>query len=328
MREAVFLKQNQEKWQQLEAQLSDHASSADELAELYIKVTDDLAYARTFYPESKSYSYLNGLAVKIHSKVYRNKKEKVSRMISFWLTELPEVMYRHRTKMLFSFIVFVVAAAIGAFSAANDKEFVRLIMGDYYVDMTINNIKEGKPMDVYGHTDETNMFFYIAFNNIRVSFWQFITGITACVYTFINEMQNAIMLGSFQYFFYEYNVLKTSLLTIWIHGTLEISAIIIACGAGFVFGSGLLFPGTYRRKDSILMGAKDGVKIIIGLIPVFLVAAFFESYVTRHYQFLGYWSLLFILPSLIFVIWYFIIYPFRLNHGINTNKVPGIPAIS
>jgi uncharacterized membrane protein SpoIIM required for sporulation len=318
MREAVFLNQNQEKWQQLEEQLSNPGASADELAELYIKVTDDLAYARTFYPESKSYLYLNSLAVKIHSKVYRNKKEKVSRMITFWLTELPEVMYRHRKKMLFSFIVFVLATAIGVISAANDNQFVRLIMGDAYVDMTINNIKEGKPMDVFGHAGQTDMFFSIAFNNIRVSFWQFVTGITACVYTFINEMQNAIMLGAFQYFFYKYNVLETSLLTIWIHGTLEISAIIIACGAGFVFGSGLLFPGTYRRKDSILLGAKDGVKIVIGLVPVFLVAAFFESYVTRHYQFLGYGSLLFILPSLAFVILYFIIYPYKLYHGDNT----------
>ncbi len=322
MREAVFLKQNQEKWQELEAQLGSHGSSADELAELYIKVTDDLAYARTFYPESKSYEYLNGLAVKIHSKVYRNKKEKVSRMITFWLTELPQVMYRHRKKMLFSFIVFIIATAIGALSAANDNQFVRLIMGDDYVDMTINNIKEGKPMDVYGHSGGTDMFFYIAFNNIRVSFWQFIMGITACIYTLIIEMENAIMLGSFQYFFYKYNMLQTSALAIWIHGTLEISAIIIACGAGFVFGSGLLFPGTYKRKDSITMGAKDGVKIIIGLIPVFLVAAFFESFVTRHYKFLGTWSLLFIVPSLAFVIWYFIIYPYRLNHD-NTTQVPG-----
>ena len=55
-----------------------------------------------------------------------------------------------------------------------------------------------------------------------------------------------------------------------------------------------------------------------GLLPVFLIAAFFESFVTRHYQFLGNWSLVFILSSLAFVTWYFIIYPYRLNHGNNT----------
>lgn len=317
MREAVFLKQNQEKWEELEKQLNNPAASGDELAELYVKVTDDLAYARTFYPESKSLSYLNGLAVKIHSKVYRNKKEKVSRMVTFWQSELPIVLYRHRKKMLFSFIVFILATGIGVISAANDDQFVRLILGDGYVDMTINNIKQGKPLDVYGNSREGDMFFYIAFNNIRVSFYQYIGGLTAAALTLWNEMSNAIMLGAFQYFFYKYNLFRTSILTIWIHGTLEIAAIIIACGAGFVFGSGLLFPGTYRRVDSFLAGAKDGVKIIIGLVPIFIVAAFFESFVTRHYQFLGIWSLLFILPSLGFVIWYFVINPYKFKHVIN-----------
>jgi len=315
MREAVFLKQNQQKWQLLEEQLNNHNASADELAELYIKVTDDLAYAKTFYPESKSFEYLNGLAVKIHSKVYRNKKEKVSRIIIFWKRELPQLMYRHRFKMLFSFSVFIIAVGIGILSAANDNQFVRLILGDNYVDMTIQNIKDGKPMDVYGKNGKGDMFFYIAFNNIRVSFFQFITGITACIYTLFNEIYNAIMLGSFQYFFFQYHLLQISMLTIWIHGTLEISAIIIACGAGFVLGSGILFPGTYKRRETLLMSARDGAKIIIGLLPVFLTAAFFESFVTRHYQALGYFSLLFILPSLAFIVWYFIIYPYKLNHG-------------
>ncbi len=43
--------------------------------------------------------------------------------------------------------------------------------------------------------------------------------------------QNGVMLGAFQYFFYERGLLLPSVLTIWIHGTLEISAIVIAGSA-------------------------------------------------------------------------------------------------
>ena len=315
MRETVFLQQNKEKWQQLEEQMNNPQASADELADLYIQVTDDLAYARTFFPETKSLQYLNSLAVKIHSKVYRNRKERSNRMITFWTHEIPEVMYRHRYKMLFSLVVFLLATAIGVLSAAKDERFVRLILGDDYVEMTLDNIKQGRPMDVYGRSEQTDMFFYIAFNNIRVSFYQFMTGVSACVMTLVNEMQNAIMLGAFQYFFYERNLLQTSMLAIWIHGTLEISAIIIACGAGFILGSGFLFPGTYKRTTSMVRGAKDGIKIIVVLVPVFIVAAFFESYVTRYYQSLGWYSLIFILPSLAGIVWYFVYYPFKLYHG-------------
>ena len=69
---------------------------------------------------------------------------------------------------------------------------------------------------------------------------------------------------------------------IWIHGTLEISAIVLAGAAGLVLGNSFLFPKTYTRMASILKGAKDGLKIVLGLIPIFIVAAFFESFVTRH----------------------------------------------
>ncbi|ULT28587.1 hypothetical protein KUH03_19970 [Sphingobacterium sp. E70] len=40
----------------------------DELASNYIELTNDLAYAQTFYPDSKVRSYLNELAVTAHQK--------------------------------------------------------------------------------------------------------------------------------------------------------------------------------------------------------------------------------------------------------------------
>ena len=68
------------------------------------------------------------------------------------------------------------------------------------------------------------------------------------------------MLGAFQYFFYQQHVLAASVLTIWIHGTLEISAIVLAGGAGFVMARGLLFPGTYSRAESFRHAAREGVQ--------------------------------------------------------------------
>ena len=104
-----------------------------------------------------------------------------------------------------------------------------------------------------------------------------------------------------------------SVLVIWIHGTLEISAIVIAGCAGLTLGNSILFPGTYSRGVSFVKGAKQGVKIIIGLVPVFITAAFFEGFVTRYTQMPMWLSLTIILTSLAFVVWYFIIYPIQLN---------------
>ena len=63
-------------------------------------------------------------------------------------------------------------------------------------------------------------------------------------------LQNCIMLGSFQYFFFEQNVFWQSVRGIWIHGSMEIFAIIIEAACGFILGASILFPKTYSRINS------------------------------------------------------------------------------
>ena len=100
-----------------------------------------------------------------------------------------------------------------------------------------------------------------------------------------------------------------SILVIWIHGTLEISSFVIAGAAGLVLGNSFLFPKTYKRMVSLKRGAKDGMKMTIGLVPIFLIAAFFESFVTRHTEMPVWLSISILVLSLLFIIWYVIIYP-------------------
>ncbi|GAB3818017.1 hypothetical protein GCM10028895_14750 [Pontibacter rugosus] len=121
------------------------------------------------------------------------------------------------------------------------------------------------------------------------------------------------MLGAFQYFFYKQGLLLTSVLTIWIHGTLEISAIVIAGCAGLVMGNSLLFPKTHTRLHAFRQGARQGLKIVIGLVPIFITAGFLEGFVTRHTQMPLALSLFIILLSAAFILYYFILYP-RLLH--------------
>ncbi|HPJ53951.1 MAG TPA: stage II sporulation protein M, partial [Flavobacteriales bacterium] len=186
----------------------------------------------------------------------------------------------------------------------------RLILGDDYVNMTLQNIREGKPMAVYGSSGEGLMFLGITVNNVRVALLAFAAGIAAGFGTVYVLLFNGIMVGAFQYFFHEQGVLRESLLTIWVHGTLEISAIVIAGAAGLALGRGMLFPGTYTRMESFRRGAMLGLKVVIGLVPVFVVAGFLESFVTRHALSVpSFVSASIIVLSLAFLIGYFILLP-------------------
>jgi len=310
VREGQFIQQNIEKWKTYQYEPT---TDPDEMANRFTELVNDLGYAKTFYPQSKVTQYLNKLASEIYLGIYKNKKEESSRIIRFWKTELPIVIEKYHRELLYSFLIFVFFALVAAFSAANDQSFVRGVLGNDYIEMTEQNIAKGDPFGVYKGGDSASMFLWIAVNNISVSFLIFILGILAGLGTVWMLFNNGVMLGAFQYYFFSKGLGWQSVLVIWIHGTLEISSIIIAGAAGIVLAKSLVFPGTYKRLYSLKLGAKDGVKMMIGLVPVFIMAAFLEGFVTR-YSHMPVWLSLFILISSIgFIIWYFIIYPVRLG---------------
>jgi uncharacterized membrane protein SpoIIM required for sporulation len=313
LREVTFLKKNAEKWKEVEAFLSSSAGvNPDKLADLFIELTDDLSYSRTFYPASKTTQYLNSLTARIHQSIYKSKKERKERFLRFWKYEAPLLFHKHRLKIVIAFSIFLISMLMGIVSSAGDSGFVRLIMGDSYVNMTLENIDKGDPMAVYKQMNGVDMFLGITFNNIRVSFIAFMFGLLVSFGTGWVLMSNGIMLGAFQYFFHIHDLLFESILVIWIHGTLEISAIIISGAAGLVLGNGILFPGTYSRRQSFMIASKEGLKMIVSLIPIFITAGFLESFVTRHTGMPVFVSLTIIIGSATFVIWYFLIYPARI----------------
>lgn len=178
MKEVTFIRRNIEKWKGTEKVVEQAANlSPDQLADAYTELTADLAFAQTHFPTSRITIYLNNLASALHNEIYRSKREKWTRIITFWTREVPQTMHDARRELLISFIIFAVSALIGAVSAANDQEFVRLIMGNQYVDMTLDNIARGEPMAVYNGSPEAPMFLGITINNIKVSFLCFAAGI-------------------------------------------------------------------------------------------------------------------------------------------------------
>ena len=229
------------------------------------------------------------------------------------------MFYQHHRELLVAFLVFTLFTIVGAFSAANEGDFVRSFLGDGYVNMTLNNIEKGDPMAVYKQQGEFNMFLGITINNIKVAFMAFAYGIMFGVGTLYIMMQNGIMLGSFQYFFYDQGLLWESARTIWIHGTIEISVIVIAGCAGLVMGNGLLFTGTLPRLESFKRGVINGLKILISTIPFFIIAGFLEGFVTRHTEMPDWLAILIISSSLGLIIFYYVYYPIKLNR-INLEK--------
>ena len=209
MKEVTFIRRNIDKWKETERVVEQAKTlSPDKLADVYVEITADLAFSQTHFPNSRITIYLNNLAFALHHEIYRNKREKWGRVFTFWTDEVPQTMYDARRELLISFVVFTISIFIGVLSTANDPNFVRLILGNSYVDMSLENIANGEPMAVYNGSSEVPMFLGITLNNIMVSFYCFAMGILTSFGTGYILFSNGVMVGAFQTFFYQHGLLS------------------------------------------------------------------------------------------------------------------------
>lgn len=310
MKETQFIRQNKDKWTEFEQIIHDSHKEPEKLHDVFIQVTDDLSYARTFYPSRSVRAYLNGLAQAIFTDLYKQKKSPLSKIRYFFTDELPQVIYQSRWSFFWALAFFVLSFAIGYFSSIKDPEFVRTILGDSYVNMTAENIKSGDPMKVYKESGRFDMTFGIMVNNMWVTLMYFILGIFAGIGSVAFMMYNGIMLGAFLQYFAQNNLLKEANLTVWMHGTLEISAIVIGTAAGITMGRGLLFPGTYSRLQAFQMSARKAIKIMVGVMVMLFFAALIEGNLTRHTELGDTFRGIFIALNLGIILFYFGWYPF------------------
>jgi len=278
-----------------------------------VQLVDDLSYAKTFYPGSRVTRYINALASKIYLGIYQNRKEESNLLLRFWKYQVPLAVYKHRRVMLFCFFVFFLFYTVGYFTAREEPGFIRQVFGNSYVDETEKNIAEGNPFGIYQGGNPLYMWIGIMINNIIVSFTYFGKGLLLGIFPLIELGKESMRVGVFHYLFAAKGYGIGFVLAVMIHGLLELSAIVLSCGAGVVMGISWLFPGTNSRLSAFKEGVKDAVKIVVGLVPVLMLAAFFEGFVTRYYKMPLWLNLLLLLSSAAFVLFYFLVYPVQLK---------------
>ena len=313
MREVAFIKQNKDKWLEVEAVLNERKPiSPDQMADYYVQLLGDLSFAQTYYPRSNTTIYLNFLVTQIYQKIYKTKRIDKNRLKFFFMDYVPMLAYKYRRLIYFSFILFFFFALVGGLSAHYEPRYIRAVMGNNYVNHTLENIERGDPMGVYNQSSNWSSGITITINNIEVAALSFLFGITAGVLTFYFALKNGIMLGAFQYFCYQQGVLEASLRAVWLHGAMEIFSIIIAIASGLVLTGGMLFPKTYSRMLSFKIAFKEGLSLLLSTFPFFIAAGFIEGFITRYYYDMPLWL------DLMIILGNFLVYPVLRNQKSNT----------
>jgi len=323
MREIAFIKQNKEKWQNFEQIIVNKIDKdPDILADIYLKLTNDLSFAQTYYPKSKITKYLNNLTALLFLRIYKKKRNDSKDILTFFKTDIPLLAFRYRKYIYFTFSLYILFMAIGAISAIYNDEFLHYILGSEYVNMTIRNIEEGNPVAVYKSGSEVFSSFAITTNNLIVGAKMYLYGFFLGIGTLYVLFYNSIMVGAFQTFFYKYDVFLESVRGIWLHGSMEIFAMVIEASAGFVMAGSILFPETYSRLESLKKGLVNSFKIYLSTLPFTILAGLIEGFVTRWAKempdILNY---LIIAVTFGFISFYYLIYPYLVAKSCQINKI-------
>jgi len=311
MKEREFIEQNKQNWTDFEKKIKEGDWEPESISRHYTRTIDDLSFARSHYPNRLVRYYLNGVIQVLSLKIYRSQSHFRKGMRKFWGRDLPLVMHEARYEFLLSFLILAISVGIGVVSSMSDDSFASFILGEAYVEQTLENIDSGDPMAIYKSSGQTEMFFGITYNNIMVSAYTYALSLFFGAGTLMVIIYNGVMLGVFQYFFYERGLFFESFLTIWQHGVVEISCIVLAGTAGLVLARGLLFPGTFSRLDAFRYAGRKSLIIMLGLMPLLVYSGAIEAAVTRYTEMHWAIRLSTILLSLGFVLGYFVFFARR-----------------
>lgn len=315
MQETDFIEQNKKKWAEMENMLKSTSKDPDRLTSHFIETTDDLSYSRTYYPNRSVRVYLNGIAQQTFQTIYKNKSKGRGRFVRFWLEEVPDAMWYARKQLLYAFLIFASGLGLGILSGKHDPEFATVMLGEDYIVATQQNIDANDPMAVYKQMPAFEMFFYIAWNNITVTMLVFVQGITYGIGTIVQTFWEGIRIGSFLEFFSSQGLFSDAFFAVMLHGTLELSMIILAATAGLVLARGLVFPGSFSRMQSLMIATRHAFRIMIAVAFFLVIAAFIESFATRHTEIPDFMRGAVIALSFLLVLGYFVFFPFYRHYS-------------
>ncbi|MBX9878315.1 MAG: stage II sporulation protein M [Candidatus Obscuribacterales bacterium] len=287
-----WVRQRKKSWQKLEAILAgiDKFGMAGlskeelrQLGRLYRATSADLSRARSFMVDRQLESYINNLVVRAHNQVYQNTNNRLIDLLRFLWVEFPNLVLRYFAYVLAAVTLFVLPL-IGSYVATNsDLNFARqeLFHGDPLVPDHIWSTVEKRELWTGGIQNFSPLAAsQIVTNNIHVSIVAFALGITFGVGTAIVLIFNGISLGTIFGVCHNFGIARNLLAFVAPHGVLELTAIFISGGAGLLIGKALLFPGNYSRIDSLKLAAKPALGLFGGCIPLLIIAACIEGFVS------------------------------------------------
>lgn len=280
-----WLEKRQPYWRRLEALVEQSGrqgvgrlsrSELQELSLLYRQIASDLSTVREDSASRQISAYLNQLLGRAHNLVYMGRRTNAAGIVQFFRFTYPRLFRENLAYPATAFLIFSAAAIAGMALCFSDPGFERYFLGAQMIDtieqhrMWTHSVVALKPLASS----------FILTNNISVAFATFASGILAGLGTVTMLILNGLLIGVIGTSCWQAGMSSQLWSFVAPHGVLELPAIFIAGGAGLLLARGLLFPGNLPRRDSLIEAGGRAVRLVLGVIPMLVIAGFIEGYLS------------------------------------------------
>lgn len=280
-----WIARREQSWKQLDALLKRAeqkglkaltAQEIEQLASLYRSVSADLARARTHQVGELTTHRLQVLTNRSYSQIYQGSRRQEWRSVwEFFLWGFPAVVQRSKGYIALATALFVAAGVVSWWLAWQDPTFMALVVPQELIhqvrdrqELWMGSIVGIEPLASSG----------IMINNMRVSFTVLAGGMTAGIVTTYIVLLNGASLGAIGALVGQNNLAYPFWAFVFPHGALELPAIFLAAGAGFLLARAILFPGQYHRVDALKLYGQQAALLICGVVPMLAIAGTIEGF--------------------------------------------------
>ena len=243
---------------------------------LYRRAVSDLAYVRMRYADHPIVKDLEQLVGRAHSILYQAVRSDSRSGRDFWLSTWPNRVLEAARPIVIATSIFWIGAILGFLLTSWNP-----VLEGLFVSPPMREAIANKRLWTESLTRTApSAGSQIATHNISVSLLTWGLGLTFGIGTVWLLLLNGLMLGAISAACLRAGMLVPLLEFIVGHGSLELPAIWISGGAGLILAQAMLFPGRYRRGVELRLKGRTSIQIVVGIIPLLLVAGAVEAFVS------------------------------------------------
>ena len=289
MKQAQFERQFSADWQWLEQQFAvleklrpGEAAQDPRLARLpasYRRLCHHQALARERGYSISLIQRLDNLVLRGYRLLYRPRLPVAAPLKRFLLADFPRAVRAQWPWQLASAVVFCLSMLLlWALFRQQPEMIYALVDADTAQQLEDMYHPEANHRSERDSNDDIVMFGYYIYNNISIAFRTFAGGIFLGVGALFVMLFNGSFFGAIAAHLSNNGMHEPFFTFVIAHGAPELTAIVLAGGAGLRLGWALLAPGPWTRLDALRKSAGEAMPVMYGAFALLLLAAFIEAF--------------------------------------------------